>query len=319
MDGAVFTQTPEPGIVPTNTIWLPAQTTPFTTRKVQMCEPKVDCAVTAWYCGPVYLITNDLRTPAITFLETTRRGLSLRLLTTSECDLAAAYTGSACMKGWQSACDTAFEYRGQEHSQTWCCPIGPYQCSTLALEAHSTKRICFTPVTDPTLYYSLGSGSMIGVEAQVQPIRPPESAWRYTINAFPLQAPASTAGSVSPNPDPISATAISRDQGSLSKGQVAGIAVGSCVLGGIIVALILVQIRRRRRHLDTYQGKPELHATNAPRAELEGHGMYPEMDGRSQPTEAPAMHPLDMQARTSTNQEAAQSDRGVQELPSAPT
>ncbi|KAK8041756.1 hypothetical protein PG993_006279 [Apiospora rasikravindrae] len=160
---------------------------------------------------------------------------------------------------------------------------------------------------------------MIGVSSGTYSTGHEWSAYTHTVNAFPLQVPAKASDSLSPNPDPTPATAFSKDEGSLSKGQVAGIAIGSCVFGGLIVALILVQIRRRRRHRDTYEGKPELHATNAPRAELEGHGMYPELDGRSQPTEAPAMRPLDIQARTGTKEEGAQPDRGLQELPGVPS
>ncbi|KAK8090386.1 hypothetical protein PG997_005347 [Apiospora hydei] len=189
----------------------------------------------------------------------------------------------------------------------------------MATWEHSTKRVCFKTVAHPTGYKSYSNGDMIGVSSETYSVGPAWSTWYYTVNALPLQAPVKSGSPSASNPESTSATTVSRDQGSLSKGQVAGIAVGSCVFGGLIVALILVQVRRRRRHLDAYQGKPELRATNVPRAELEGHGMYQEMDGRSQPTEAPVItRHVDMQARASTKEEAAQSDRGAQELPSAP-
>ncbi|KAK7911820.1 hypothetical protein PG985_014301 [Apiospora marii] len=129
---------------------------------------------------------------------------------------------------------------------------------------------------------------------------PPDQAWPYRIQAFPLQMPASTAGtdvgdfgvggpsSVPSHPDPSGTVAKATEDGTnvapvLSRGQVAGISVGTIVFLGLIIALVVMQIRRRRRRHD----HPELPAADAPRAELEGSRMYPEMDGERMPVEAP--------------------------------
>ncbi|KAK8122922.1 hypothetical protein PG984_011592 [Apiospora sp. TS-2023a] len=92
----------------------------------------------------------------------------------------------------------------------------------------------------------------------------------------------------------------------LSGGQIAGITIGTMVFTGLIAALILIQVRRRREvsngvtnhQVDPFGGKPELPNNGVSRAELEpaanelvpeleGHALYPEMDGRTEPVEAP--------------------------------
>ncbi|KAK8075380.1 hypothetical protein PG997_010043 [Apiospora hydei] len=123
--------------------------------------------------------------------------------------------------------------------------------------------------------------------------------------------PAKTTSSVSGNAtlsSPGSSPTETAATTALSKGQKVAIAIGAFVFVGLLAALVLFQIRRRRRQVigavnnqrvDTYQGKPELPNNSAPRAELEsnanafmpeleGHGMYPEMDGHTKPVEAEA-------------------------------
>ncbi|KAK8063660.1 hypothetical protein PG996_008312 [Apiospora saccharicola] len=131
---------------------------------------------------------------------------------------------------------------------------------------------------------------------------PPDQAWPYRIQAFPLQMPARTAGpdvsgfgvggssSVPSGPVPSGTVAKTTEDNTdvtpkVSRGQVAGISVGVIVFMGFIVALAVVQVRsRRRRH-----GQLEPPVTDVPRAELEGTKMYPEMDNERELVEAPYM------------------------------
>ncbi|KAK7914985.1 hypothetical protein PG985_012688 [Apiospora marii] len=120
----------------------------------------------------------------------------------------------------------------------------------------------------------------------------------------------STFNLMSPTAGPTSTANETPTAPTLSKGQIAGIVTGTAVFIIIAAAMVLMQIRRRYRHiantvtderLHRYHGKPELPNDSAPRVELEstnvalapeleGHAMYPEMDGQTQPVEAPT-HP----------------------------
>ncbi|KAK8112931.1 hypothetical protein PG984_013457 [Apiospora sp. TS-2023a] len=122
-----------------------------------------------------------------------------------------------------------------------------------------------------------------------------DQAWPYSIQAFPLQIPASTVGPAvstptsdlsSPAPSTTAAKTAEDDTDmahTLSRGQVAGISVGAIAFLGLIITLFVMQVRRRRRR----PGQPELPADDAHRAELEGSRLYPEMESERKPVEAP--------------------------------
>ncbi|KAK7959758.1 uncharacterized protein PG986_004612 [Apiospora aurea] len=136
------------------------------------------------------------------------------------------------------------------------------------------------------------SEETVGFSAASNPEVVPEEARPYRIQAFPLQIPAETSGSSSPS------TADQGNGSTLSRGQIAGTAVGCVVFLGLVAALVFVQIRRRRyktgqapNEYDAYRAKPELPASDVPRAELEGHGMYPEMEGELGPGQTPFTEP----------------------------
>ncbi|KAK8122915.1 hypothetical protein PG984_011585 [Apiospora sp. TS-2023a] len=151
----------------------------------------------------------------------------------------------------------------------------------------------------------MGMGTVMTTLAMgVRSTVPPNQALSYLVKAFPLQNAAAVTSSMSANPS----SSGTPTNSALSKGQIAGIATGTAGLVAIAAVMVLIQIRRRRRHvlnaatnhgIDSYQGKPELPNESTPRAqlerttsvafvsEMEGDGMHPEMDGRSKPGEAP--------------------------------
>lgn len=153
----------------------------------------------------------------------------------------------------------------------------------------------------------------------------PNQTFTYSIEALPLQKPAAATtpasnhtapgslrppASMAPSAGPTSTANETPAATTLSKGQIAGIVTGTAGFIVAVAVMVLLQVRRRYRHvaaaatghgLDPHQGKPELPNGSAPRAELdscihafapelEGQAMYPEMDGQTQPVEAPP-HP----------------------------
>ncbi|KAK8062592.1 hypothetical protein PG997_014689 [Apiospora hydei] len=322
MAGVLFTQYPlesgTPVGAPTNTLWLPPQTTPFTHRQSadSVCSASIRCYSNddkSW-CGPSYSYWGK------DTLATTERY--------PECfpdgyynldfEPAAAFPGTECRAGWHTAWETTFRANSQEVSQAWCCPDdGDYQCGTSRFDniqrTGATMRVCVSKVSDLTFAattYTLvdpsatpAEVSRVGASTCFSTV-PPERAWPYRIQVFPLQIPAQTASPTragSPESSPSSTTAAESDKGvtegsaaALSKGQIAVITVGSIVFVSLVGAFILMLLRRRQRWQqqqiearDDGRGRPELPVSDVPRAELEGHEMYPEMDGQRGPVEAP--------------------------------
>ncbi|KAK8029773.1 hypothetical protein PG993_011064 [Apiospora rasikravindrae] len=323
MAGVLFTQYPlqsgTPVGAPTNTLWLPPQTTPFTHRQSadSVCSASVRCYSNddkSW-CGPSYSYWGK------DTLATTERY--------PECfpdgyynldfEPAAAYPGMECRAGWTTACETTFRANSQEVSQAWCCPgDGEYHCSTSRFDklqrTGATMRVCVSRVTDLTFAattYTIvdpsatpAEVSRVGASTWSSTV-PLEEAWPYRIQVFPLQLPAQTAspttsaGSTDTTIVAKNATGAAEGRAgtALSKGQIAGIVVGSIMFLSLIgtAILVLILIRRRRRHQrgvgddgdDPRRDRPELPVLEFPRAELEAHGLYPEMDDQRGPVEAP--------------------------------
>ncbi|KAK8016793.1 hypothetical protein PG993_014982 [Apiospora rasikravindrae] len=141
------------------------------------------------------------------------------------------------------------------------------------------------------------STTIEGLSAVIRSTVPLDKATFYTIEALPFRIPSKPTSSISAGRTSRTATANATSTiTQISKGQIAGIAIGAVVFIGIIAGLFMMQIQRRRRHVlkstndhgfDPYHVKAELHNDSVPLAELEGHGMFPEMDGYTQPVEAP--------------------------------
>ncbi|KAK7908785.1 hypothetical protein PG985_016088 [Apiospora marii] len=262
--------------------------------------------------------------------------------------MSAAYPGTACISGWHSACATTFGYRGQTYSQVWCCPAGEYECVGTDARLSSTVRQCASSVLNPSQYgltfglwdTNIGDYSSKTVTTKVFPTVPAGQGWQYRIDAMPLRIPPKTTslpplttepGSVTVylSPEETSASAASGTPHHLSKGSIAGIVCGSVAAALMLAAMFFVCARRRRRmthqvpetavvgqDVDSYYGKPELPTVDAVRAEMDGHAVYHEMDGKSLPAEALSPHTIpDEQARTGVETEAKPSDGVVQELP----
>ncbi|KAK8029774.1 hypothetical protein PG993_011065 [Apiospora rasikravindrae] len=219
-------------------------------------------------------------------------------------ELAAAYPGTACRAGWHTACSTTFRIGPEEHSQVWCCPSRNYQCGTTnvkyALTPSATMRVCVSMVSVLTFVETVQKKTQANQLTTHSTTVPPNQALPYRIQAFPLAMPAVTAGSSSgsvlPEPSATNTVTTATDDGAsatsaLTRGQIAESAVGVIAFLGLVFALVAMQVRRRR--LRGY-AIPELPAADdlktedtAPRVELEGCNMYPEMSSEREPVEAP--------------------------------
>ncbi|KAK7999681.1 hypothetical protein PG990_012281 [Apiospora arundinis] len=341
MEGTLFTQTDDVG--PHTTFWLPPQITPFTPPYTCSITALVHCVLTSDYCTANYLeryasatrlwgssvhecfpsgfyeISKSWLVPCIRFPTTNHKAQP-------DTKLSVAYQGTACLSGWHRACETTFQLDGLPYSQAWCCPPGQYECFTTTssdriVETFSAKRACMSYVTALTSYHL--DGELDGAIMVQNPsgvaysTLPPGKTYRYVIEAFPLQIPAtpisstSTESRVTPTAlvtikDTYTANAAAPTNG-LEKEHIVGISIGILLFLGLVAAMVVMQIRRRRRRnqrvavddgYNPYQGKPELPnnivlraelgpATDGLVAELEGHRMYPEMDAQARPVEAP--------------------------------
>ncbi|KAK8081348.1 hypothetical protein PG996_000129 [Apiospora saccharicola] len=347
MDGTVITQTPIGGSEATNTVWLPAQTTPFTPLKFGTelsCEPSISCEESS-DCWPMWLTTWGTSSATMAFERPSCFPSGYYNIGSH---LSVAFPGTACISGWHAACDTTFGYLGQTYSQIWCCPSGGYECMATETYFSTTMRACASWVTDPTGYVLMGrddgGDGATAIDTVVYPVLPSGKGLLYRVEAMPLQIPPKTtstsssgllafttvpgSASIDYGPGETAASDSADAPRQLSKGSIAG-AISASIVGVLIIAamvFVCIRCRRRTRRLqasgtaavvnqggvDLYYGKPELPTNDVARAELDGYGMYHEMDGGSRPVEALSPHTIaDKQAEKGVEAEAKRPDGGV--------
>ncbi|KAK7952744.1 uncharacterized protein PG986_008472 [Apiospora aurea] len=302
---------------PTNTIWLPPQTTPFTPPykdgSTLSCEATLNCWSGLYECYPGY---SDPYLVSAKSLDIDRPECFPSWYYDIGTHLSVAYPGTACISGWRSACATTFPDRGQTYSQVWCCPAGEFACTAAETYDATTIRMCVSTVLDPTGYIRNMPyrADLPGMSTVVISTSPGERPYKYWVSAFPLQVPAKTTSTVPITTEETtgsgsaaegaSASSAEDGTGHLSKGSLAGAISASILAVLIAAAMIYAATRRRRRGIQApetavvdrdqgvdpyYGGKPELDTADVTRAELSGGGsaMCSEMDGWSRPAEVP--------------------------------
>ncbi|KAK6839883.1 hypothetical protein PG989_015751 [Apiospora arundinis] len=177
-----------------------------------------------------------------------------------------AYPGTACLSGWTTACTTTLNHEGALFPQAWCCPPGGWSCATRTgiSDRVAPQRLCQSPLsTSTTIWMTWDPAYTLSGEDQYTWIatitnEEPQNAATVFHKVFPLQL---TAGVESTLGDGQGLPSVAADNGddnphsSLSKGVIAGIAVGSSVVVLCIVFGIILLFRRRKRvarELETY-------------------------------------------------------------------